>query len=888
MDKLIEKLINNEADNYILPFLWMKGESEAIIREEIEKIDECGIKAICLESRPHPDFMGDKWWSDVELILQEAKKRSMKVWILDDAHFPTGYANGLIKTKYPERKKKYLNYNRVNVWGTKGEITIPVTRMLKPLVSFLELDKPRDFEEQKKNRLVSVVAYPVREDNKLDENGAIDLTGFVQEGYVTYTFPEDNYCVFVVYETATDGGTSDYINMMDKESVSTILEAVYEPHYAHFKEEFGKTIAGFFSDEPEIGNIGGFLTNVQIGNPNMPLPWSEQLKVRMIAKYGEGWHVYLPLLWTKSVQMETCAQLRYDFMDIVSSLYSEYFSQQLGEWCKSHDIEYIGHVVEDDNLHGRLGNGAGHYFRAMKGQHMAGIDVIGNQVAFGGAGYLRSGIFDRDGEFLHYALGKLGASSGHLDPNKEGRTMCELFGASGWKTGVREMKWILDHLLVRGINRLVPHAFSMAEYPDMDCPPHFYARGNNPQFKQFGNLMKYANRMCEVFSGGKHMAKVAVLYHAEAEWSGDCMLIQKPAKELLQHQVEFDFVSVDMLADLPVYKGKVNESSFAVNEQEFQCLVIPYVQNLSLKVFEFITSNPKLKVIFIEALPENVLHSELSSEEVQEQLKEYEVIELKKLREYLKDNHMTEIQLQSSFAELVCYHYQKDTDCFMLNNESAFETFTGEILLPFKHGAVFYDGLKNEFYRMEVTDKNGQKAITLELRPHGSCVIFDCMDETLPKYQTLSSQLMKCTKKTDISKTWSYSLAKAKEYPSFGEVSTMDNLLPISRLHPKFSGYICYEKEMEVAVLGEQAYLEFTKVFESMELWVNDTYVGDKLHPPYIFDISGLLIKGTNTIRAIVTTTLDRDQLNYPDPFIVLNFDNMESTGMYGEIWLYE
>jgi hypothetical protein len=60
-----------------------------------------------------------------------------------------------------------------------------------------------------------------------------------------------------------------------------------------------------------------------------------------------------------------------------------------------------------------------------------GIDVIGGQVIFGGAGLERRGVFKGDGEFYHYTLGKLGSSFGHLDPKKKGRTMCELFGAYG-------------------------------------------------------------------------------------------------------------------------------------------------------------------------------------------------------------------------------------------------------------------------------------------------------------------------------------------------------------------------------------------------------------------------------------------------------------------------
>lgn len=62
-------------------------------------IDESNIKAVCIESRPHPDFCGPGWWHDMDIIIEEAKKRNMKVWILDDSHFPTGFANGAMAEK---------------------------------------------------------------------------------------------------------------------------------------------------------------------------------------------------------------------------------------------------------------------------------------------------------------------------------------------------------------------------------------------------------------------------------------------------------------------------------------------------------------------------------------------------------------------------------------------------------------------------------------------------------------------------------------------------------------------------------------------------------------------------------------------------------------------
>ena len=97
MDQKIRKLLAGEGGNYIFPFFWQHGETEEVLREYMKVIAESSIGAVCVESRPHPDFVGEKWWQDMDVILDEARKRNMKVWILDDSHFPTGYANGALE-----------------------------------------------------------------------------------------------------------------------------------------------------------------------------------------------------------------------------------------------------------------------------------------------------------------------------------------------------------------------------------------------------------------------------------------------------------------------------------------------------------------------------------------------------------------------------------------------------------------------------------------------------------------------------------------------------------------------------------------------------------------------------------------------------------------------
>ena len=97
MNKTIRQLLAGNADNHMLPFFWQHGEDEATLRQYMAAIHGANCHAVCVESRPHPDFAGEKWWRDMDIILDEARKRNMKVWILDDSHFPTGYANGALK-----------------------------------------------------------------------------------------------------------------------------------------------------------------------------------------------------------------------------------------------------------------------------------------------------------------------------------------------------------------------------------------------------------------------------------------------------------------------------------------------------------------------------------------------------------------------------------------------------------------------------------------------------------------------------------------------------------------------------------------------------------------------------------------------------------------------
>ena len=81
--KHLQALLQGKCTSHILPFLWMKGEDNETIGKELDKIEKCGIREVCLESRPHPDFCGPKWWENLDFICAEAENENTFSEVLD-------------------------------------------------------------------------------------------------------------------------------------------------------------------------------------------------------------------------------------------------------------------------------------------------------------------------------------------------------------------------------------------------------------------------------------------------------------------------------------------------------------------------------------------------------------------------------------------------------------------------------------------------------------------------------------------------------------------------------------------------------------------------------------------------------------------------------------
>ena len=828
MNKTISQLLSGKAENHMLPFFWQHGEDEATLRHYMEVIHNANCGAVCVESRPHPDFCGDKWWKDMDVILDEARKRNMKVWILDDSHFPTGYANNALKDK-PDTLCKQSIFMKETALDGEGSIAMDLRAM-----GLLEWNHPR-FEPPKRVFHDDAVLFVLAR----NENGEVlDLTDAVKDDVLSWEKPEGSWTLQVGVKTRNSGSRRNYINVTQAESVRVQIEAVYEPHWQHYAADFGKTIVGFFSDEPELGNSYTYAMDNPLGT-EQDLPWGNSVEKELIAALGENWRMLLPLLWKDGAD---APRVRYTYMDVVTNAVRKNFSEQLGNWCREHGVQYIGHIIEDNGMHCRTACSMGHYFRGLHGQDMSGIDNIGGQVLPQGEDDESSYFLGNDkrrGEFYHYGLAKLAQSAAAIEPRKHGNSMCEIFGNYGWVEGVRMEKYMADHFLVRGINQFVPHAFSPRTFPDFDCPPHFYAQGHHPQIRHFGEICGYMNRVATLTSGGKHVVPVAVLYHGELEWMDSrCMPFEKPLRRLYDRQIDCHVIPGDVFAETEYYRTEPG-NPLVVNGHRYCALVVPECDLLPQPIADGLTElvSMGLPVYFVNRAPDGI----------PERLKDVAVVSLDDLADTVAALNVSVPVICPSNDRIRILEIDGDSPVFFLVNESS-DSYTGTVTFPVADACCLYDPWDNVCRPARFAEGSGTTAVELTLEPLKSvAVVFGSFDGELIPPVVCEGDGLALTQ-------WERSFCPGIAYPHFGERITVSIPEDLSGAMPEFSGFVRYETRIGC----DRPVLEITDAAEAVEVFLNGQSLGIQVAPPFRYDMSDHLAEGENRLAIEVATTLER------------------------------
>lgn len=820
MDQQLKDCLENKKLDYILPFLWVKGEEQELTKREILAIKESGIESFCVESRTYEKFCEEKWWEDFRFILDTARELDMHVWLLDDKHFPTGYANGSLVEKYPHLRKKLVRCHMVDVLGPCADVSLLC-----------------DYDTEDGDRLLRAVAYR-RTGCGLDcEGPAIDLTATIEDGLARFDIPDGLWRVFCIVETRKVPGTlPHHIDMLNPASTELMISEVYQPQYDHFAEYFGNTFCGFFSDEPGFGNeTGGYYAT--LGKPHASLPWNSDLIALFADKLScseDAVWAMIPGLWSE-IGIDT-SRIRVAYMDTVTALYAKNFTEKIGNWCRAHKVEYIGHVIEDMGCCSRLGHGAGHFFRSLDAQSMAGIDVVLQQIIHGQNELPHSAnCFDNyvDPAFFNYALAKLGASHCHINPTMENRAMCEIFGAFGYAEGLPFMKKLADHMLCNGINRYVPHAFTPT-YPNPDCPPHFYSAGKNPQFELFGELMRYMQRVIHLLEGGVHRASALLYYNAECEWTGrPADFYCYAAKQLTQAQIDFDFASEDHLTEVIAENGVLK-----LNKETYGALVLPGCDCITDRLDEALCRIAKagVPVLFCDRKPVSTASGKTPA-----------YLSLCSVTDdaagTLREIGIYDIALSEKVPYLRFYHTVRDgRNIYLLKNDSEQEIDV-ELTLKDTGDIAVYDPWKNTLAR-----KSDRRLMLAD----GEMVIWIFGEDTtsLPEHREtagLTAEPLKLLWDIDVQ-----SVDDAAPY-RYKTASTLFNLCGRGELK-HFSGKAWYTAKADLPDGGDIEFIDFGFIGETVKLTLNGIDCGTLITAPYRFDVKGMMKNGENLIEAEVVT----------------------------------
>lgn len=855
MAAYFEQVLGGTYNNHVLPFLWLKGEARETIIKYLEQIAGADIREVCLESRTHPDFCRDGWWSDLWFIIGECKRLGLKIWLLDDAHFPTGYANGALEGESidPALKKTVLKHRTIAVVGPQPSTTIKLGNLMDPT-----------------ERFMGAAAFDAA-GAPLNLELAVEHADDGAPTRLRFDAPAGTTTIELYVTSQKTGFRDEYINMVDAASCRVLIDAVYERTFEHLGDEFGKTILGFFTDEPGFMNEKGTAlddasTSSFIGRTDLALPWSDELARRLRDALGEDWLTELHGLWTREADG---AQVRHTYMDIATQLYRSCFDEQIGDWCRAHGVMHTGHVIEDKSCHTRLGQGAGHYFRAVAGQDMAGVDVVINQLAPGidrGRYSYFHGTWNM--EFFTYALAKLGSSAARLDPKKQGRCMAEVFGAFGWHEGLREMKWIADHMLVRGVNWFTPHAFSMAPFPDWDCPPHFYAHGNNPQWPHFGQLMGYMNRTATLLSGGSAACPVAVLYHADAEWAGDAMPVERVAAELTRAQINFDFVPAEAFEDEGRYEVSISDGAAAINGCRYQAFVLPRASFIGAATAEAVSRMMAggVMVLAVDEVPSALYDADGAAE-----LGGLAATPLDNVARELAGAGLQTVATDTPQPWLRALRYERVGETYvMLVNEHPRERIACTVSLP--------QGERLCGTRLDLLNDTAPVAFdgALELAPDESCIVVLGADG-----KSVSGDSAGCAFGLTVDGPWTVAFSPAGSDGTFGEPQKLERLCDLTA--EQFAG-TCgiyrYRTSFELTRNLADTTIDLGDAYEVATLTLDGQTLGTRICPPYRF-ATGPLAAGTRELTIDVINTLDH---TIPDIFALT--EPIAPSGILGPVTL--
>jgi hypothetical protein len=93
---------------------WNGPMDENVIKRDLGTIASFGFSAVIIEAgyRMKDPYLSEGWFQTVSTAVQEAKERGMRVWLIDEGKYPSGFAGGKFSTERPDLRMQGLEVAR--------------------------------------------------------------------------------------------------------------------------------------------------------------------------------------------------------------------------------------------------------------------------------------------------------------------------------------------------------------------------------------------------------------------------------------------------------------------------------------------------------------------------------------------------------------------------------------------------------------------------------------------------------------------------------------------------------------------------------------------------------------------------------------------------------
>jgi hypothetical protein len=510
------------------PYYGLNGAlDEMVIRRDLDRMKTLGYQAVTVQAGYDMPFayLSAEYFTFFRTLVSEAKRRNMRVWIVDDAGYPSGFAGGKFTELKPELRMQALVVAQ-RIPANSGET---VKAAVGPAT-------------------VGVTAI------NADDGHSVVIP--VTDHAVAWTAPPGHWTVMVVEHQFKTSPTRSDTNKNRVKDTSQSLEDYLDPaatmqylaftHEQYKKavgDEFGKTIMGFRGDEPDYSISG--------------LPWTPRFFERFKEIKGYDVRPYVAAFLQPRGTKLTDAQARAkaDYYDVFSQMFRDGFFRPQGEWCAANHLEYQVHLNHEE-MEMDLTRSEGEFLRDMQYVQVPGIDAIWHQI-------WKDTISD---------FPRLAASASHVYGHP--RAFTESFAAYRPAPDVDMARYILNEQFVRGVN-LVETMYFPASSTERS---HHSSYMDDPAYPA---LLDYVRRMSYLMSMGRPAASVALYLPSSSMWMGDAAAdtaFVSTERMLSERQIDFDIVNDDALAkDLVAGHGALETAS----GNSYRTVILPNTSLLS-------------------------------------------------------------------------------------------------------------------------------------------------------------------------------------------------------------------------------------------------------------------------------------------------------------------